>query len=392
MTTTHTMESLFPEVLTVTRDFELYGSCKYKWFLQRCLRLTKYSYNNDLEAGSEFAAAMEVIRVAYYKGGMTEKQAVAFGVKHLLTNFGKSYAEADYQDDLKTPEKMAEVLERMFHENSMEDSTIAPFEMADNELSVEQDFSIELPFEHPDTGKPLVLKGILDMLGSRDGVIFGVDEKTCKSVLTDADKQADLLRTSNQFVCYVNLANKNKEKFGGNEVTHFRVNKCKIKKNYGKTEQVVEGYEFLIDLWFQKTWWNNMLYQVEDMIKSYKKFCSIQMELDDDYKIMWDDEVLTEVAKEKLKDEVVFPRSYGNSCTLFFRPCIFTYHCTSGSAQDLLADGFQQIVNDNRTKGTTVPLHDWRKHLLNGVPLPEKEVITETTASEVSLDDFLGTF
>ena len=101
---------------------------------------------------------------------------------------------------------------------------------------------------------------------------------------------------------------------------------------------------------------------------------------------------LTTEQRMKFEDEVVFPRSYGNSCTLFFRPCIFTYHCTSGSAQDLLADGFQQIVNDNRTKGTTVPLHDWRNHLLNGVPLPEKEVITETTASEVSLDDFLGTF
>lgn len=383
MNTIHNMETLFPELLTVTRDFELYGSCKYKWFLQRCLRLTKYSYNNDLEAGSEFASAMEVIRVAFYKDGMSEADAVKLGVKSLLGSFGKSYAEAEYQDDLKTPEKMAEVLERMFFENSMEESTIVPFVMDDNTLSVEQDFSIELPFTHPDTGKPLMLKGILDMLGSRDDVIFGVDEKTCKSVLTDADKQCDLLRTSNQFVCYVNLANKNKEKFGGSEVTHFRVNKCKIKKNYGKTEQVVEGYEFLIDLWFQKTWWNNMLYQVNDMIESYKKFKFVQLSMAD---------YLDEVGKEQMRDKVIFPRSYGNSCTLFFRPCIFTYHCTSGSAQDLLADGFKQVVNDDRTKGSAVPLHDWRKHIFDGVPLPVQEVKAEEAVAEVSLDDFLGTF
>jgi hypothetical protein len=249
--------------------------------------------------------------------------------------------------------------------------------MLNGDLSVEQDFSVELPFTHPETGLPIILRGVLDLLGLRDTTVFGVDEKTCKSVLTDAIKQADLLRTSNQFVCYTCLANKNKEKFGNLELTHFRVNKCKIKKTYTKTENVVEGYEFLIDIWFQETWWNNMLYQVGDMLEKYKKFKEVQAAIPD-YK-----------EPESLERLVIFPRAYGHSCTLFFRPCLFTYHCTSGTAQDLFAQGFKQIVSDKI--GQEVKLHDWREHILHEVALPEVGVQIPAEEAE-TFDDFFGTF
>jgi hypothetical protein len=368
------METLFPEYISVSRDLNTYSACSYKWLLQRCLRLSKYVYNTDLEAGGEFASAVEIIRTLYYNGGMSEENAVKMGVKHLLESYGATYTAEAFKDDLKTPEKMAEVLAEMFRENPMDASTIVPFEMLDGTLSVEQEFCVELPFTHPETGKPIVLRGILDLLGLRGTDVFGVDEKTCKSVLTDAIKQADLLRTNNQFVCYTCLANKNKEKFGDLELTHFRVNKCKVKKTYTKTENVVEGYEFLIDIWFQETWWNNMLYQVADMLEKYKKFKDVQAEV---------------ALRLDVVDSVIFPRAYGHSCTLFFRPCLFTYHCTSGTAQDLFSQGFKQIVSDKI--GQEVTLHDWRNHILHGVDLPEVEV--KNTAGEAdTIDDFLGTF
>lgn len=367
------MQTLFPTALSVSRDLEVYPICNYKWFLTRCCRLYKYSSNVDLEAGGEFAKAMEIVRNAYYKDGLSEQQAVQLGVDNILTSYALTYNENPWKESVKSPEKMAEVLRMMFKENSMEDTTIVPFEMSDGELSVEQEFHVELPIKNPDTGQPIVLKGLLDMLGMRGDTVFGVDEKTCKSVLTDTIAQADLLRTSNQFVCYVNLANKNKEKFGNVEVTHFKVHKCKVKDKYSPTENVVEGYEFLIDIWFQKTWWSNMLFQVQDMVYKYNAF---------------------KFARGEGLDNVIFPRSYGHACTLFFKPCVFSYHCTSGSAQNLYEQGFKQVVCESGTQGHEIPLHDWRRHVFEGIPLediiPKVEVVEEN--NKITFDDFLGTF
>ena len=386
------METLFPNQLSVSRDLEIFPICNYKWFLQRCCRLYKYATNVDLEAGGEFAKAMEIVRNAYYKDGLSEEAAVELGGNNILTSYAETYNRNTWKESVKSPEKMAEVLRSMFKENSMEDTTIVPFEMSDGELSVEQEFSVELPIVNPDTGKPIILKGLLDMLGMRGNTVFGVDEKTCKSVLTDTILQADLLRTSNQFVCYVNLANKNKEKFGDVEVTHFKVHKCKVKEKYNKSENVVEGYEFLIDIWFQKAWWENMLYLVNDMVGKYLRFKATQVYVNsyqadnNDYDAEFD--------LHTLQNIVFFPRSYGHACTLFFKPCIFTYHCTSGSGQNLLEQGFKQVVLESGTKGYEIPLHDWRKHVLEGVPFEDITPKLEATKESASLtfDDFLGTF
>jgi hypothetical protein len=308
---------------------------------------------------------MEVTRIAYFKNGMSQQDAVDLGCTLLLEEYGTTYAEQNYPDTVKTPEKMAEVFSAMFKENPLDQTTTIPFEMADGTLSVEQNFSVELPFTHPETGKPLMLQGTLDMLGMRDGIIYAEDEKTCKSVLADHDLQADLLRTQKE-VAYVVLANKNKERFGGQEVTHIRINRCKIKKNYTKTEHKVETYEFVVDAWFQTTWWSNLLYQVADMLHKYAKFVE-----NETFKRFLDSRPTEEKPiHPDLVNKVIFPRAYGTACTLFFRPCVFTYHCTSGNAQDLQAEGFKQVMCDTVTKGRANSLHDYRKFLFEEVPVP----------------------
>jgi hypothetical protein len=337
-----TKVTLFPEVLSVTRDIDLFNQCNYKWFVYRCQRYTKYVANNDLEAGREFAKSMEITRNAYYKHGLSEAEAIALGVKNLLEGeFAENYANQDYKDQLKTPEKIAEVFQQMFVEHSMSTAAIVPFELPDGSLSVEQELLVELPFTHPETGKPLVLKCILDMLGLKDGVVFNVDEKTCKSVLTDEIQQADMLRSQSQFVLGVCLANHNKDKFGDLNITHVRINKAKIKKNYAKGEEVVAPYEFVIDGWFQKTFWDNLMYLVRNMLEKYALYKA-----------------------DENSNAVVFPRAYGNACTAFFKPCSLTYHCTSGNAQDLTVFGWKQMVCDSRTDYKEVPLVQYKATLL----------------------------
>jgi len=348
-----TYETLFPEVLSTTQDIEVFTQCPYKWFLKRCARMHKYAYNSDLEAGSEFAKAMEITRTAFYKENLPEYEAVELGKKHILESYGETYSSQSFPDTIKTPEKLAEVFGKMFEEHPMGESSIIPFEMTDGSLSVEQDFTIELPFTHPETGLPLKLKCKLDMLGTDGNVVYVVDEKTAKSVLTDAIKQLDLLRTQNQFVQYVTVANMNKEKFGNMNVTHVRINKCVIKTKYAKGEDVVKPYDFQVDLWFQKEWWNNLLFLVEDMLSKYKQFTITKTD------------VQAERYLEQYNlDRPIFPRAYGAACTLFFSPCAFTYHCTSGNNQDLFEEGYKQIVCDSRTNFTAIPLKEYKRNLL----------------------------
>ena len=96
-----TYETLFPEVLSTTQDIEVFTQCPYKWFLKRCARMHKYAYNSDLEAGSEFAKAMEITRTAFYKENLPEYEAVALGKKHILESYGETYASQSFPDTIK---------------------------------------------------------------------------------------------------------------------------------------------------------------------------------------------------------------------------------------------------------------------------------------------------
>lgn len=371
----------FPEQLSTSRDIELYSACNYKWFLSRVLHYYKYAKNVDLEAGGEFAKANEITRNAYFKQNLPMEEAVALGVHHLETVYAENFAKENFQDVLKTPSKMVEVFKDMYKQTKLDEMLIIPFEMEDGTLSVEQDFTIPLPFNHPETGKPLLLKCVLDLLGTKDGIVFVMDDKTCKSVNEDRAKQTDLLRTQNQFVQYVTVGNLCKDRFGGLDITHVRINRCKIKKQYAVGENVVEPYEFEVDVWFQQTWWNNLLYLVADMLSKYSNFNKL---------------INTQFTDNFVNNQVVYPRAYGQACTSFFKPCPYTYHCTSGNAQDLQEQGFKQVICNTHTKGVEIPVHLYRKHVLENVPLDELITQSPTTKEQFTgdfdVDNFINNF
>jgi hypothetical protein len=312
--------SFFPETLSTSRDFEVYNNCQYKWYKLRCAAWSRSTYNNDLSAGGEFAKSMELTRNAYYKEGKNESDSIKVGVDNLQKDFTNNYYFANSEDSVKTPAKMVEVFKKYFDEYPLDSRSITPLELGDGSIAVEQDFSIELPFTNPDTGKPIILKCKLDMLGQRDNVVYVVDEKTCKSVLTSHEMQLDLLRTQNQFVQYVTIGNMQKDILGNDlNITHVCIRKCKIKKSYAKNENIVESYEFQVDTWFQKTWYDNLLNIVENMLLTYNTL--------------------------KTTGNNKFIRNYSHGCTAFFRPCILTKHCTSAFYQDITEEGFVQQVH-----------------------------------------------
>jgi hypothetical protein len=364
----------FPEIISSTRDIELYSSCRYKWFLQRVLHFYKYAKNVDLEAGGEFAKAHELTRIAFFRENKSIEESVDIGVTHILTKYAETFEREKFQDELKTPNRMAEVFKTMYEQNNLEELTIIPFEMDDGSLSVEQEFVIELPFKHPETNKPLILKCKLDLLGMKDNIAYVLDDKTCKSVLKDHDVQADLLRTQNQFVQYVTVANKCSKMFSNLEVTHVRINRCKIKTKYDKNERIIEPYEFKVDLYFQKMWWNNLLKKVQTMLEAYHEFRR-EMEL----------------FYAPSEEAVIFERAYGTACTAFFKPCPFTSHCTSFMSYDLDKAGYKQVICNSATKGQEVTIPQYRDFILNNTPFPEKQEKI-LVPEDINVNDFLSSF
>jgi hypothetical protein len=339
--------NLFPLRLSTTQDFELYNRCPYLWLKLRCEYWTKYSYNIHLEFGKEFASALQTTRVAYYKDLLPAREAINLGLNQILDTFAVTFQE-DNGNGLKTPAKMQEVFERYFVEFPL-DYDIVPFILANGELSVEQSFDIELPFEHPELGIPLIISAKPDIIGydNRD-IIHLKDEKTAsQSGLTDVIKTTNKYRVQNQGIQYVTLINRNNLLGEGRKITQMGyrripITKTKLSDRSGaipKNSVVVEEYSFTMDAWYQEEWWQTTLLLVEEMLIAYKKHTA-------------------GVPR-------AFNRRYGN-CEKMFQPCELTMNCSSGSAQDLERNGYVQMYRDKDT-GEERPMREKRIKL--GLPV-----------------------
>ena len=339
--------NLFPLRLSTTQDFELYNQCPYKWLKLRCEYWTQYTYNNHIEFGKEFAAALQTTRQAYYYDLLPAKEAINLGLQQILDTFAINFEEANINEDLKTPSKMQEVFERYFIEYPL-DQDIVPFILPNGNLSVEQSFDVELPFIHPELGVPLIISAKPDLIGMTNrGEVVLVDEKTAgQSGLSNIVKTTDKYRVRNQFIQYVTLLNRN-NLTGENKIKHVDVRrvvitKTKLNSKTGgipKDSQVIESYKFGVDEWFQTEWWYTTLELVEEMLATYRRH--------------------TNGATR------AFQRRYGN-CEQFFNPCELTHHCSNGSTQDLERMGYEQIWRDKDT-GDSMPMK--AKRISLGLPI-----------------------
>jgi len=319
-----TKQLWFPETISVSSDLDPFTQCQYKWFVSRVLNYRKRVFNIDLTAGGEFAKAIELTRNAYYAGGESDSEAIAIGENYLLEHFGDLFDQSGILESIKNPTTLAKVFVQYFKRFPLLDGAVLPFDMGNGKISVEQSLSVPLPFKHPVTGKPLQLKVKLDMMGKDKYNTYIVDEKTCKSLLTDYAKQADLLRTERQFALYVSIANRMRHELMIPEITHFKVRKIVLNATAIGKGNVTEEYEFKIDRSFQETIWSNTLQLVQNMLKTYYDY---------------------------VEEEQGLPlQNFSTGCTAYFRPCSFAMHCTSDFYKELGNHGWKQIMWDSKTK------------------------------------------
>ena len=362
----------FPATLHFSTDFDVFQVCQYKWALIRLFHWRRYVKNIHLTAGGEFATAMELTRNAYYKQGLSVEDSIAVGKKWILEEYAGLYFADGYDDtkEAKTPERMAYVFEKLWEQYPLHLEPIHPFIMENGELSVEQEMKVPLDRLHPTLGEPLVLVGTLDKIGLQNTIVKGVDEKTASQIKEKTQENMDMLRTIGQFVEYCSMANRLPEIYGDLQMQHFVIHKIVVKKSYSKTDSIINRFEFNIDFWYQKTWWKNMLRQVDTMLKGFEH---LQTEGNLDY----------------------FLRAYGSSCNMYNKPCQFTAHCTSGACQDLTTQDFKQVVCNRETQGKVIPLKTW-------IAYEKGEIDLETVFASVAekepeapvdnLDDYLDSF
>ena len=315
--------TLFPITLSDT-DFTLYSQCHYRWFRERCQHLKKATFDINLTAGKAFAIGIETTRKLYYIDGVNQEEAILRGsdkTRVLLHN-------AEYQDELKSPARMSLAVREYFKVYPMDIDEIQPMTLPDGTKGIEHTFELELPIAHPETGNPLVYKGVLDLLGSNMGRPCVIDEKTCKSL-----SKPEMFAAAGQQIGYASASRKL-----GIPINDIYIRQVAIQKNGNKHQQIpIAVTDFMVDRWEQ-----SMLTKVRAMVAAYT----------------WYTQGVEQAHEAFLPD-------YKMGCTSFFKPCPYVEGCVSEYGEGYIDGEFEQMVSVTQLDGERilVPIAERREEL-----------------------------
>lgn len=314
------------------------------------------AYSTHLDFGQYFAKAQELVFVAYFKNAKSETDAIQEGVNYLEDVFMQRYQECGADEPVKNPTKAVEMLRRYFEECPLEEGDMLPFQLSDNDISVEKGLTMDLPFKHPETGLPLKLFSKYDRLcfDNNADIVAVVDTKTSGYTAGDTADKIEVTtlkyKMGNQMPQYsvVTNAEENKHLIYGRKVNHGEVHlvltsqKAAGKKGeaISKKQPFVEKLSFAITDFHQEEWLLSILDLIADMLERYKKY-------------------------QETNDVHSFRKSFGNCVPPCpgFRPCEFHRHCTDASWWNIASRyNMVQAIYD-KEKDVMIPLVDKRKEL-----------------------------
>jgi hypothetical protein len=354
--------TLFPHVFSTTGFIDHATRCQYLAFLKYIMNWQQVDkpYNTHLDFGQYFAKAQEIVFISYFKRAMSEEQAIQEGVNYLETEFMQRYQDANADEPVKNPTKAVEMLRRYFEECPLEEGDMLPFQLADNDISVEKGLLMELPFKHPETGLPLRLFSKYDRLcfDNNADIVAVVDTKTSGYTAGDtADKiEGTMLKykMGNQMPQYavVTNAEENKHLIYGRTVNHGEIHlvlttqKAAGKKGeaISKKQPFVEKLSFAITDYHQEEWYIAACDLVSDMLERYKKY-------------------------QETGDVHSFRKSFGHCISkdgidrYAYEPCFFHRHCTDASWGNIASRYSMVQAIYVKEKDVMIPLVDKRKEL-----------------------------
>jgi len=244
----------FPEVLDSTM-ITTYRACPHKFFREYCQHWKSATPSVHLHAGAAFAKGLEVARLAHYRDGKGQEDALEDGMTALL----KAYGDFDCpEDSAKSATRMAGALEFYFERYPFAFEDAPPHTVASTGLpAVEFNFAEPLPIHHPDTGNPLIIAGRFDQVVDYAGGVWGEDDKTASQLGASWPKQWDMRF---QFSTYCWGA-----KRAGMPLQGFLVRGISIlKRGYDTMQAITYRPE-----WMLQRWEEEMLHTVGRMVEDW---------------------------------------------------------------------------------------------------------------------------
>lgn len=272
------------------------ADCHRQFFFKYCLNLASMGTNVHLHAGKVLALAIQEVRNAFYREGMSELEAVYWGTEVFFKAWGDYEPPAFGSGKFKDFINVGNALFSYFRQYPLATDEIQPYRKANGDPAVEFTFAIPLPIEHPDTGDPIFYGGRSDMVGvwNRQNAI--VDEKT---TYTFPDNWTMQFQLRGQFIGYCWAGQQN-----GMGTT------AAIVRGIGIQQSGIKHLEarMLYPQWQIDRWHQQMLRKVEGLVASYR-----------DYK--------------KSLDLDSISMSYGNACSAY-NGCEMIDLCTSQNPEN----------------------------------------------------------
>lgn len=178
----------FPHVVDSTM-LAAFRSCPQKFFRTYMEHWKPQGESVHLVAGAAFARGLEVARREFYERGMSAEDAIAAGIGALLAAYGDFNAP---EGSAKTPERMAGAMEYYFDVHPLASDPAAPLELPSGKRAIEFSFAQPLPFDHPQSGDPILYTGRSDMICTFADGIYIEDDKTASQLGASWSKQWDL--------------------------------------------------------------------------------------------------------------------------------------------------------------------------------------------------------
>lgn len=245
----------FPSVIDNSM-LSAFKACPRNWFWQDLRRIELEGGNLHLITGGAYAAGLEAARRAYYEQHTQADHAIALGLEALIRFYGTYEPPADH---VKSFSATFHALIDYFMEYPLETDPFVPIELSPGRRAIEFTFAIPLPINNPDTGEPLLYSGRFDALGTFNGLLFGLDDKTTSRLGPSWTRNWTL---DSQFTGYTWALREH-----GKTVAGFLVRGISfLKDKYGHVQAVVYRPDWQIDRWYEHT-----LFLVRQMIAFHQE-------------------------------------------------------------------------------------------------------------------------
>lgn len=229
---------MFPPTVDSTM-LAAFRSCPQKMFRNYIQHWKPKAESVHLVAGGAFAKGIEVARRAFYEEGQSQEDAQAAGLTALLTAYG------DFEcppDSAKSLERTAGALEFYFTNYPLGQDGMDPVTFPSGKKAIEFSFAEPLPFNHPESGDPVLYTGRADAIMHFAGGVYVVDEKTTSSLGASWGRQWEM---RSQFTGYNWAARRAGLETAGSIVRGVSI----LKTKYDTLQHVTYRAPFEIERW-----------------------------------------------------------------------------------------------------------------------------------------------